>query len=835
MKKQFIQKLSIAMAAALTITSLSQAPVSAAAKDMKMDKATKTLYLNEDNSTNTGKSYDFSIKNKPSDYKTKYKFTWYADDTSIVSVKAGGVVTAKKVGKTTVSCKITNKSGKTVATAKAEVTVKANAETVKINNAVETMAPGESYDFNRTMKNFKGGKATDKTEWLVTADEAGTEKTDIATVDKNGVVTVAKAGVFYLTARTYQSAATKDITTATDTIKVTSVASVTEVSNSAYNVIKLTINDDMSAKLTEKNVKVTNANGIDVVVKAVAFEEGGKVANVTVYNPLADKAVYKVKAGDLEAVEFTASVGAVDSIEIAGPVKAAIGVATKINYVLKDANGVVLDATGKKVTFEAVDAATATCYFDNNDIVCYELNKSNTIVAVYATGTYNADGTEVKVKSQPFTVNCVDNVDPSLAGTPVFTLTSEADDSKANFTAVNATVAKGDSTKHIAVKYMLDGNKDAQYSTGSSDKWTFESTNSNIAIVDAATGRVLPVVEGDVNVIVKYDNTIVGTFAITVGAEAKAASISVDKPAVTLTNSASINESVDVKVTLKDQYQNDFVGTAVDVAELFTETNAAKKPVYTVTGTDTVTFSAVGVPAGQYRYKLTRSERVTFVTVTVKAPDATTTRVQVTANKNAVDMKVASDADVTSKSITLDVRELDKYNVAKGFVTGVVYEVKDANGKLVDEKFLTRGGDKLVVNPIYVDGSKYIQKMPAGTYTVSATVSGSDKVNGLLIVKTQFTLTDTQATTAVIVDQVSKTLDAATDKAGMAVALKDCFKLASGNTNFVISEIDSTATTFESGKTYGVVVKKIVVTESIGTYFMNTEYAVNKVIQVTIK
>ena len=209
MKKEFIKKLSFAMASAMVVATATPAANVEAAASMKMNKSSKILYLNDDNMTGTSNVVDLNIKNKPSNYKTKYSFSWYAEDTSIVSVAKGGVVTAKKVGQTTVKCDIVKKSTKKlVSTAKCVVTVKANADTVVISNAPENnkMAVGSTFDFNRTMKDANGKKATDKTEWIISDPE-------VASVEQGtGIVTALKAGEFTIKAATYQSKATKDTT-----------------------------------------------------------------------------------------------------------------------------------------------------------------------------------------------------------------------------------------------------------------------------------------------------------------------------------------------------------------------------------------------------------------------------------------------------------------------------------------------------------------------------------------------------------------------------------------------------------------------------------------------
>ena len=881
MKKQFIQKLSIAMAAALTVTSVAQAPVSAATKAMKMDRDSKILYLNEDNSSKTGKSYDFSIKNKGKNYKKLYTFSWYADDDAIVSVKKGGVVTAKKVGKTKVYCTIKNKKGKTVANPKATVEVKANAATVDITNLPENniMEPGQTIDFNRTMKNFKGGKATDKTEWIVSANEEGTEATEVATViDSQGNVTANKAGEFYLTARCYQSKKYKERTTTSKTIKITVKAALKTAENSAYNEVKLTFNDDMSKTLTEKNIVITNASGINQVVKGVSFEEGGKVAKVTVYNALTNDAVYTVKAGELDAVDFTAKVGEVASIEITSPSKVAVGVATDLKYVLKDANGVVLAGNDDKVTYE-YDFATSSCNINGQQITCYEVNKVNTITAVYATGKYEAGtGTEIKIKSQPFVITCVESVDPSVEGAPVITISDKANAAEADFSKVISTIAKNQKKeKYIAVKYKVTGKDDTLYSNANNaeDKWTFETTNRDILIVDETSGLLLPVAEGTVSVIVKYDKAIVATFPITVGADAKSASIAIDKSELTMTNSDKINDTAIVKVTLKDQYGADFdnsdkVSNKISIVEEFTKKDKPAINVVLVDGNQSckVEIKTANVPAGEYKYKLTRDNRHVTLRVIVKEAEKTTARVQVMPSTKEMDMKVTKASDVADKKVTIKLTTFDRYGTAAKTITGdaVSYVVKNTTtGKewtinkdgatdLEAQKFFDKDADgHLVINTAINDNGTCV-KMQAGTYVVTAKYDGkevidmkdagskNDQKNEIRIMQGSFVVKDTQDTTEVITKKVG--IETTTNKmSDIATELKECFELANSLDNtrqFVVSDFDYTTSELtSSGQSCTVVVKKITTTETVGEgsdkIIINTVYDVNRSITVKLK
>ncbi len=178
-----------------------------AATNMTLNKTSKTLYLNEDNMTDTKNTFDFGVNNKPTDYKTKYAFNWYSDDPQIVKMSKGGIVTALKVGETKIHCDIKSQSkGKLIKTLTATVTVKQNAATVRITNAPDDnqLYVGQSFDFNRVQKAKDGSTSTDKTMWFVSNEEIGS-------INSSGLFTAISPGKVEICAKTYQSTATLNL------------------------------------------------------------------------------------------------------------------------------------------------------------------------------------------------------------------------------------------------------------------------------------------------------------------------------------------------------------------------------------------------------------------------------------------------------------------------------------------------------------------------------------------------------------------------------------------------------------------------------------------------
>lgn len=861
MKKAFIQKLSIAMASALVITAAMPATADAAAA-MKMNRATKTLYLNEDNMTNTADTYDFSIKNKGTNYKTKYTFNWYAENDSIVSVAKGGVVTAKKVGKTTVKCDVIKKSsGKVYKTVSAVVTVKANADKVTIKNAPENneMAIGTIFDFNRTMKAENGGSATDKTEWIVSADKEGKETTDVASVDKNGVVTALKAGKFFITAKTYQSAATKELgyTAISDPVEVTAYASITEAKNTSKTKISLTLDTDMSKTLTKDNVVVTNASGVKQVVKSVGFNADGTVATVELWSPMTDKVVYKVSVPEVKPVEFTASIGAPASVVVTGPSLVADNEATELKYVLKDANGVEVDAAATgKVVFSTTAPYSEANIFENK-LTVYQIGKVIPVKATYYTGTYDSNYNEIKIESEVFSITCVDSVAPTVASATTATITSKSNGKDADWANTSMVLPVNDANKFLQLKYVNSNNETKYTNNGEADVWAFESTDTSKLLINPVTGQLTPLAEGQVVVIAKC-GSFQNSYTITISAKREAASVTPDVSGVVLSNSDKLVEldSKTVKLTVKDNYGEDFAdSSAVTYTILGTTANQdqARSAVTVVEGTNSITFKANKNGAeGTYTYRVKKCGKEINLSVTVRKPSSTVSRATVKVDTNEFDTKVATGSAVTTKAIKVSLAELASNEVViRPLTSGVKYTVKHSDGteyKVGEGHVVDNQDGTYSINPVIVSGGTYYDKMKAGTYTITANIGNrTDSVydagsnNMRSITPVTFVIKDTQSTTDVTVKtrtlEVNKVADLTNDEY-IKAQLKNCFELANKSQNFTVSGIKTAVVNNAVGKdtgVYSVFVEKVTVTESIDGVDLNVDKTVNATITVTVK
>ena len=119
------------------LTAKCKVTVKKLANSIKLDKTSITLGI--------GEQYDFSSY-VPSGTAAYFR-SYYSDDPNIASVqKAGGLMTAKKAGTTTVRCKMPNGTQATC-----NVTVKPLATSLKLNASEIVLYIGQSFDINSSV------------------------------------------------------------------------------------------------------------------------------------------------------------------------------------------------------------------------------------------------------------------------------------------------------------------------------------------------------------------------------------------------------------------------------------------------------------------------------------------------------------------------------------------------------------------------------------------------------------------------------------------------------------------------------------------------------------
>ncbi len=434
--RSFSKKLAFVLAAAMVVTAFAPAAKAEAAKEMAINKSSQILYVNEGINHKGGEVaapgkgnvsvYDFSVKNKPADWKTAYSFAWSSSDEDVVSVAKGGVATAVGVGKATVYCKVTEKATKEVTTLKTKVTVKANAYDVEITNADAwdgaTVEVNEVVDLNRAMYDEDGNKTTkrgtlvtDYTKW-VAEPAAGVEidqKTGKFTFTEDAV-----AGEYKLSCYTYQSSKYTEATAKSDVVVVEFVNGGFEVDQTASNGFNLLFNKAADVKIADvtvnKIIKVGDSTGkLPQVVSNVAMSEDKKTASVSLFTNFENGATYEVSVkGYDEVASFVASYGIPVSMTISSNSNMQGGVAvyigdtpTELTYKLFDAEGndVTNTATGY-VVFNAADLTTSDYFVNDNYIIIYKEGAQVAVNAEYHFYKNETDLDETVIKTTGYFV-----------------------------------------------------------------------------------------------------------------------------------------------------------------------------------------------------------------------------------------------------------------------------------------------------------------------------------------------------------------------------------------------------------------------------------------------
>ena len=467
---------------------------------------------------------------------------------------------------------------------------------------------------------------------------------------------------------------------------------------------------------------------------------------------------------------------------------------TEIKLVATDANGVVLD----DVAYGSQDASkydftltTTDGYIAGSKLYLNKVGSVATGEITYKSGKYTADGKpDGNVGPVKFTITAVDQAAVNNYAVRIGTASDRTYDSAKD----NNKVAVEDTDKAYAYFKITDadGNEVSHY-----NDYTVESSDTNILLIASGNGTKLDqndygkyknfvalegVKPGTAYLIIKKNNVIVGSFAVSVVEKRKVASIAVDNNSLTLSNAVANNKVV--TASFKDQYGDDFAYTegGLKVTCLSAPSGVKTSDVqdngdfYTVASSlqgnkQKVTFNGIKSngnpnPEGTYSYKIAYTDKngtevvAQTVTVSIKTPgdngkstlsfdlDMSNAKVDTTVTKDtpsvgyngeSIDIKVAEQHNgTTSKYLTVGNKLGDNTDVDKqSTVKGIYYTVKKGNdvvyadGYTVSSTTVTpvtnaaigvNASTKiLTVGASTVSGSA-ISKLDAGTYQVTAVV-----------------------------------------------------------------------------------------------------------------
>ena len=752
--KTFKKVLASALAAAMVVTAFPVTNAEAATK-AKLSATKATIYVGQ------SKTIKVTLPKgaKITSVKTSKK--------AVATVKKSGkkvVVKAVKAGKATVTVKVTPKKGK-AKSLKATITVKNPALSLK---AADAVAVGATEQITATVK-----PANTKVTFT-SSDET------IAKVDEKGVITGVKAGKVTITAKAGKTTKTVDM----------------EVKNYVLNSVAQTKADTFEASVAgaTKNIKTTDIvvknteNNVIVPVKSVSVDsKDATKVTFTTFAGLTDGKTYDVTL-DGTTKQVVVSNGTVASVSV-DKVTIPVATETEIKLVAKDAQGVILE----EVAYGAQDASkydftltTNNGYVNSSKLFLNKVGDTATAEVTYKTGKYDANGKpEGNVTSGKVTITAVDQAAVNNFGVKIANEAAKA--KKYDKIDANTQIAVGESGMYAYFQIKNADNNEVSnyydYSVESSDKNVLMLDGSALDTANGNRILVTPVKAGTAYLLIKKDNKIVNSVAITVVAERAVATMDVDKTSATLSN--KMTKTATVTASFKDQYGKDFMGDgSVKVTCLSTTAkDASDKAIDAKTVTENesgkyftqnaatgnkvkVEFLANSIEAGTYQYKISYekdSKEVCAKTVTIviqkpadpaKGTESFALDVDKTEIDNLVDDNHTTAADYV---VTASVNQLingvanqaiDTSSHLKdgSTVKSISYKLEDKDGKNVTS---TTGaaisGGKLTVTTVSFDGTKATKNFGAGTYKITATVvTTKDSKDTTKTFTSTFTVKDTQ-------------------------------------------------------------------------------------------
>ena len=184
--KKTIKLISLLLSVLMITTIITALPLSAdaavAAKSIKLNTSTLTM--------TAGTKYTLKATISPSNTSNKTVY-WSSGNKSVLTVAAGGVLTAKAAGTSTVTAK--TKNGKT-ATCKVTVVKKGMPTSIKVSYSAITMTAGTTTKILKAT--ITPSNATNKTVYWSSSDAT------VAGMQNGGIIKAKKAGTCTITAKT---------------------------------------------------------------------------------------------------------------------------------------------------------------------------------------------------------------------------------------------------------------------------------------------------------------------------------------------------------------------------------------------------------------------------------------------------------------------------------------------------------------------------------------------------------------------------------------------------------------------------------------------------------
>ena len=644
------------------------------------------------------------------------------------------------------------------------------------------VAIGSTTKLTNTKKNSSRAKIT-----YTSSDDS------IATVAADGTVTGVKAGKVTITAKITvgkdSAETTKDVEVKKYVLKSVAQTKADTFETSITGATKEIKASEITVKNTENNVVVP--------VKSVSVDsKDATKVTFTTFAGLTDGKTYDVTL-DGTTKQVPVSNGKVASVNV-NTLTVPVATETEIKLVSKDANGVVLDEYAYDPSSSSYSSkydfslTTNNGYVNGSKLYLNKIGDTATAEVTYKSGKYGTDGKpEGNITSGKVTITAVDQA--TVNNFAVKVADRNAQNKKFDKIDANTQVAVGDNAYAYFQIKDADGNEISNYydySLESSDKAVLMLGDTSLADAANSNHRVLvtPVKAGTAYILIKKDNKIVSSVAITVVADRAVATMDVDKTAATLSNAMSKNATV--TASFKDQYAKDIALSSVDGTVKVTclsTTAKDKKPSditadndyfseITKTGNKAkVTFYA-DVDAGTYQYKIsyekdTKEVCARVITITIqepKDPSQGTESFALDVNKTEIDNLVDNDhntpADyVITASVNQMINGVANQTLSRGTelkdntteVKSITYKLEDKDGKDVSANTgcdITMGRNTMTVQTVSFSAFTAEKNFGAGTYKITATVKTGKKTESdstkwvTKTFTTTFTVKDTQPT-----------------------------------------------------------------------------------------
>ena len=703
--------------------------------------------------------------------------------------------------------------------------------TMKVAKASVALSGDSAVAVGSTTKLTTTKKASSRAKITYTSSDE-----TIATVSEDGTVKGVKAGKATITAKLVIG---KDTATATQEV---------EVKNYVLKAVKQTKANEFESTIvgTTKNIKpsdITMKNtetNVVVPVKAVSVDsKDATKVTLTTFANVTDGKTYEVTL-DGTTQTVVATDGKIVTVNVN---KATIPYATEteIKLVSKDVNGVIIDevAYGKQDSSKYdFSLSTSNGYVNGSKLYLNKIGDTATAEVTYKTGKYDANGKpEGNITSGKLTITAVDQASVNSYDVKIAKAGKKFDK-----VAANKQIAVGETSANTAYFQIKDvDNNEISYYTD----YTVESSDNSILMVDDASiadkeAVLTPVKAGTAYLLIKKNNTIVGSVAITVVAEKAVTTMSVDKASVAL--STHLAKPGTVTASFKDQYGADIKGDADKVSVSCLSTSADKVKTDDVTANASskyfsvaqngnnvaVTFNVANVTKGSYVYKIAymkdgKEVCAKTVNVNVQTPaDPGKGSVSYALNVNTAKVDTLVDdnhnnAAGTNYDVTVDVTELiggvpyatlkPNDTIADGktgadvtTVESIVYKVVDKDGKAIFDDVtkvnnvtnaaIKATNGKLTVNTVSFSAISAQKNLAKGTYTVTAVIKTKKGTNDPVksTFTTSFVVEDSQPA-----GEVSRVKDTVAGGAIKAMA-EAAFKYVYEGTSYAASDADEPLT-----------------------------------------